>query len=304
MSNPIVTSLPAYVEQQSGLIAQSILSSRTAQLFHVQTGVKGTAAINLLNTAITFGNGAACGWTPAGTSTLSQRNIVTGMVKVNMAYCDKLLIGKYAEHQVRIAAGQKTLPFEAEFIKDVTDNIGFELEKALWQGDTASSTNNLSYFDGMLKILAAEGSSAIAATGTRADPVAAVKAVLTAIATSAPVLLEKQDVAIFCSPSFFVSYTQALIAANLYHYDAGQNLNDFIVPGTSIKLTPVGGLIGIDKLVAGSRENLYLGCDLASDASTFKLWYSDDADEFRLKVEFNAGTQTAFPNQVVVATLS
>ena len=65
-----------------------------------------------------------------------------------------MLLGTWAEHDVRVAAGQKTLPFEEDFIAGVTDKVKEALEVALWQGDTTSLTPNLKYFDGMLKILA------------------------------------------------------------------------------------------------------------------------------------------------------
>lgn len=91
MSNsPIMTSLPEYVEQHRlPLIAEAVLKAKSASLFNLQTGVKTTAALNLLSTDAEFGDGSTCGWDEAGTSTLSQRNIETGQIKINMAYCDK-----------------------------------------------------------------------------------------------------------------------------------------------------------------------------------------------------------------------
>ena len=39
---------------------------------------------------------------------------------------------------------------------------------------------------------------------------------------------------------------------------------------------------------------------MLDDAETFDLWYSKDNREYRLAVQFNAGTQVAYPNEVVV----
>ena len=92
-NSPIVSSLPSYVEERRlPLIAAAVLKADSAKLFNLQTGVKTSAALNLLDTAVAFGDGSDCGWNEAGTSTLSQRILETGQVKINMAYCDKKML--------------------------------------------------------------------------------------------------------------------------------------------------------------------------------------------------------------------
>ena len=116
-NSPVVSSLPAYVEQRRlPLISKAVLGAKTARLFTIQSGIKGAAKLNLINSDIVLQSGAACGWNEAGTSTPSQRELNTALLKINMAYCDKKLIRTWAEYGVRIAAGQKELPFEEEFL--------------------------------------------------------------------------------------------------------------------------------------------------------------------------------------------
>jgi hypothetical protein len=63
-------------------------------------------------------------------------------------------------------------------------------------------------------------------------------------------------------------------------------------------------LVGTDRVFAADFENnVFYGTDLEGDEEKFELWYSQDNREFRLAVEFNAGVQVAYPNQVVKATL-
>ena len=298
-TSPIVTGLTGYVEQNRDLIrSTSIIGSRTAQLFTKQSGVKGSAAINILSTAISFGNGAECGWNEAGSQTLSQRVIVTGQVKVNMAYCEKKLIGTWAEKQVEIKADPKALPFEEDFMNEVVEGIQDALEKALWQGDTTSSDVNLKRFDGMLKVLAnAEG--VLAETiASNTSYINAVKQVLMAM----PAKTLKDDAVIFCAPEFLRNYEQALVAANLYHFVPCKDYEDITIPGSNVKLVSVAGLVGIKKLVAGRLSNFFYGYDIEDAPESFDLWYSKDNREFRLAVEFNAGVQVAFPAEVVVGT--
>ena len=46
--------------------------------------------------------------------------------------------------------------------------------------------------------------------------------------------------------------------------------------------------------------NLFYGVSADEDSDTFDLWYSKDNREFRLAINFIAGVQVAFPNEVVL----
>ena len=45
-----------------------------------------------------------------------------------MAFCDKKLLDKWANYQVQVAAGSKTLPFEEDFVSSITDSVNAKLE--------------------------------------------------------------------------------------------------------------------------------------------------------------------------------
>jgi hypothetical protein len=62
-------------------------------------------------------------------------------------------------------------------------------------------------------------------------------------------------------------------------------------------------LNGTKKAIAASLKNVYFGTDMLNDMETFKLWYSDDNQEFRLAVKFNAGVQVAFPDEIALGAL-
>lgn len=293
MANPIVTSLPEYVEQNRiGLIAEAVLGARTASLINFQTGIKTSAAINLLTTDVDFQDGSACGFNAAGEQTLSQRLIETGLIKVNMEYCDKNLLKTYAQHEVRIAAGTKTLPFEEDFINAVVANVKEGLEKGIWQGTEQ--------FDGLLQILEAEEGKVTVSGQTKANVYNAVKAVVAAVK---PTML-KEDLRIFIGTDLYVAYIQELVEKNLYHYSANDDNFEIVVPGTTIKVTAVDGLNATNKIVMSRASNLYYGTDMEGDEEKFDFWYSKDNGVFRLAIEFNAGVQVAFPDQVVYAALS
>lgn len=291
-----MTSLTAYVEQRRfPLIKEAVLKAKSASLFNLQTDIKTSAALNLLSTAIQFGDGLACGWNEAGTQTLSQRILATGNIKINMAYCDKEMLKYWTQYQVRVAAGQKTLPFEEDFVNAVVENVKAAIETAIWQGDTSSSTNNLRYFDGLLKILKnAAGTVDVTITGTSAydDIMAVYNAIPEKVLDGASILVGADT---------FRKFIQELVAKNYYHY-SGENLNgEIMLPGSQVKVIAVNGLNGTDKIVAGQLDkNFFYGCDMMNDEEKFELWYSQDFREFRLAIEFNAGVQVAFPDEVVL----
>lgn len=65
MANPIVTSLPKYVEEHRlPLIGKSVLGAKTAGMLTLQGGLKGETAVNLLATSIAFQDAHACGFNP------------------------------------------------------------------------------------------------------------------------------------------------------------------------------------------------------------------------------------------------
>ena len=293
--SPIVNSLPAYVEQNRlPLISKSVLGAKTPSLLSLQTGVKSETAINLLNTNVVFGDGSDCGWNEAGTSTLTQRTIKPIFVKVNMAFCDKKLIGTWAQSQVRIAAGLEKLPFEEDFMNGVANGIKAGIEKMVWQGDSENGGSGVEC-DGFLKILGADSSVIDVVLQSGASVYQNTLKVLNAIPGE---VYDKAS--IFMGADYFRSLVQDLVAANLYHYDDNDGEMEITLPGTNIKVYGVHGLDGTKKIVAGPRDEMFYGVDFENDEEVFDLFYSKDNREFRLAVEFACGVQYAFGDHMVL----
>ncbi len=300
----ITNSLPAYVEQNSdSLLKAAILGAESAKMFTLQTGVKTKTALNLLNTSIVLQDGSSCGFNAAGTSTLSQRTITSPLVKVNMEFCDKTLLNSALQHEVRVAAGQKSLPFEQDFITDVVDKVNLANECMVWQGDTTSTDGVLKWSDGLLKILTATdgitvSTQKVSHSGIDDDSVISVmNRVIKAIPTEV-----LNDAVVFVGYDVYRTYVMALQAANLYHNSGdGLDKGEMYYQGSNIKIKAVAGLNGTDKIVAGDPSNFFFGTDLMGDDEKFDFWYSKDDGVFKLAIEFAIGVQVAFPNQCVIS---
>lgn len=297
-----LTNLTTYVEEnKSSLIKKAVIGAKSASLFNLMVGVKGTTALNLLNTSVVFGNGKTCGWSEdtGTTQEISQRNIVPGFVKVNTSFCDAAMADYFMNNQVKIAAGTEVLPFEEAFVSDITNKIATNLEKAIWNGDTNSANNNLKQFDGLFKILTA-------ASGETVNPVIAtgdtIFDVFNKVYSNIPVEILDSAV-ILCGADTFRTLVMYLTSQNLYNYAPSvDGTMEIILPGTSTKVIALNGMNGSKKIVATYLDNIFYGTDLMGDEEVYKLWYSDDNQIFRLAVKFTAGCQVAFPDMVVVAT--
>lgn len=297
-----VDKLTAYVEEKrKPLILNAVIGAQSTQLLNLQTAVKGSAALNLLNTAVKFGDGSACGWDEAGTSELSQRVIEAKPVKINQSFCDKALLKTWMNYDVQVAAGQKTLPFAEDFVTGVVNGVKANLEKAIWQGDTASNDDNLNKFDGLVKIIEA---AEIGATHTYAAG-ASVEDIIEAVYELIPAeCYQKGEVAIFCGNDMYHKYILELSKRSGYLYAPEKDVEGkeaVKVPHTNVIVYGVDGLNNTGKVFASYKDNFVFGTDLAGDEEKFDLWYSQDNREFRLAIEFTAGTQVAQPDMIVEA---
>lgn len=300
-----VSALGSYVdEQRLPLLRNAVLGAKSAYHFYLMTGVKGTTALNQLTTSVSFGDGSACGWNEAGSSALSQRQLVPGAIKVNMSFCDKSLLKTWANYEVRVAAGQKTLPFEEDFMAGVGEGIAQNIELAIWQGDKSNSNSNANTnkFDGIIKIADAAtlgGTVTYASGATVSSVVADIYAAIPAKA------FNKGEVVLYMGADKYRAYIQELIANGNLVITTGINdvamPDTILIPGTNVRVIGVDGLNGTGRYFASYKDNFVYGVDMTGDEEKYDFWYSQDNREHRLAVEFVAGVQIAFPDMVVTA---
>lgn len=292
-----VNALPNYVDQmRPELIAKSVIGAKSAGLFNLQTGIKGPTALNLISSNVVFGDGSACGWNEAGETSLSQAVLNPRALKINMSICDKTLLSKWANYLVKVQANKldSDLPFEEYFINDVIKNVKAEIEKMIYQGD--SENTSAVEFDGLIKIL---GDGSPIETTTTGSAYQFVKDAAMAMPAS---ILDKEDLVILVGMDVYREYIQDLVTANLYHYDPKNGENEYMLPGTNIRVIGVNGLnntASFDYAIGGSLSNMFYGTNLEDGEEIFDLWYSKDNREFRLAIEFVAGVQVAFDNEIV-----
>ena len=285
-----LSQLSVYVDENKlGLIRKSVLGAKTTNYLNLQTGVVGKTKINLLDTTVQFGDGSACGWNEAGTSTITQREINPAPIKVNMSFCDKAMQKYFMNHQITVAAGRSTLPFEEDFIAGVIEGVGKKLEDAIWNGITINEVP----YDGFVQLVTKQ-----ATTGSTVYD--SVKNLYNSIPSAS-----LMDTVIFIGIDGFRSLAGELTAKNLYHYDPKvDEAFEMVLPGTTTRVIGVPGLDGSNKAYAINTKHAFYGTDMQNDNETFDFWYSKDNQEFRLAINFVEGVQVAFPDENSYVTLT
>ena len=303
-----VSSLPNYVEQQEyPLLFKSLFSAKTMQLFRKQPGVKGQAAINIFDQDVVFQPGG-CGFNPSGSTTLSQRTIVTAFMKVDKSYCPDDLRNYYLQAQLSPGSYEEEIPFEQEFAEKQAEVIAVQIETALWQSDKNSTAPNLSYFDGFVKVISGSGAyqtgsyHVSASSGFAALSGSGVFNVVQGVWSAIPAaVIDQEDVAVFCGRDVFTLYQQYLVSANLYHYvgDADKNVQ-VTIPASGLKLIALNGLNGTYKIYAGRMSNFVIGVDVEDDStSKFKMWWDESTQTVKFTCKWTVGVNVAFPAEIV-----
>ena len=305
-TNFVVSSLPAYVQDNKDLIIKNfaLVGTASRQRFGIQTGIKTSAYLNYLELNPTLQDGKGCGFTASGSATLTQRTITTAVIKVNMDICPDSLLGKYAEYLVRIGANSNELPFEQYIIDGVTTEINKKIEKLIWQGDTTQASNtDLKWINGILKQLASDSDKVAVSIAANTAIYDAIKAVYLAI----PEETLERGAEIYVSPANYRDFLMAMVEKKYFNYSGPQDSapEEFVFPGTDVKVVKTPGLAGVnDRIVASFPENFVYGCDAEGDLEDVKIWFSDDDDLFKLKVKWNSGIAYRFPNQVTLGTIA
>ena len=111
---------------------------------------------------------------------------------------------------------------------------------------------------------------------------------------------------IFVSPAIFRSFMMEMVALNLFHYSGAVNDNpdEFILPGSDVRVIKTPGLAGSLKIVGTFADNLVYGTDMEGDEEKFNLRWSEDDEIWKYTIKWAGGVAYHFPAQVVLGTFA
>ena len=304
VTNFLVSSLPAYVEQNRDLIIKNfaLAGAGTRGRIGLRTGVKSGVAIPFLDFTLALQSGAGCGHNPLDEAEIAQVQIAVEALKHDGQICPETLLGTYAEYLVRINATENDLPYEQYLMDAMTREVNKTIEKLIWQGDKTNGTGNMAYMDGFLVLLAADSD---VLTENIASGASAYAGLLQVYASMPDETIERGGV-IFVSPAIYRAFLQDMVAMNFFHYAGPQNSSpdEFVLPGTDVRVIKTPGLAGDLNVVATFADNLVYATDVEGDEVDVDLWWSADARMFKYQVKWTSGVGYFFPEQIVLGTFA
>jgi hypothetical protein len=296
----VVSSITGYTDQVGGeLLAKALIGATTPRYANVRLGIKGTQALNLLDSTPTFQAGA-CSLSTSGTTTFTQRNITTCPETLFESLCYKQLYPTYQSMLMNAGQTSETVAFE-QIIGDLkVKQIQQRIEQKLWQATTGGGD----CFNGF-KTLIASGQTGVASSsgatfsnsaayGVSGNPITEIDNLINVLDDNA---MSREDLVVFMSYANFRLYVQALTKANFFANYIGATSIDANMeathPNTNVKVVPTIGLASSNQVTIGPKEYMVVGFDLTSDHEKLDMWYSKDFDEVRLRANYNYGAQIA-----------
>ena len=306
-----LSSLSTYTDEVGGeLIRRAILESETIKLIKVQPGVKGSQAINLLNSNLEVQDGT-CGWSPSGSTIYTQRDITVCQYKVNETLCPADLNNYWLGQLLTPGSTPETVPFEQQISELKVAQISQYVENQIW--GASSATTCFSGFKQLVRGVSGTTADTSTVTGGIVVPgqspitsTTALSQIDNLIEVIPDDVVNRTDWVVFMSHANYRKYLINYRTANYYHFNPEGSYEEFKTfhPATNILVHPVGGLLNSNLIMLAPAGYLVAGVDLMSDMDNLKMFYSVDFDEVRLRSNFKIGVQIAWPNFVITNGLT
>lgn len=294
--------LTAYTDQNSDtLFRRMVTEGRTLSLIRIQEGVKGTAALKLLNDSITYQAANDCSMTADGNSTVfTDRDIVTVKHGFLKTFCQDDLSGFWTVLATRAGAMEENeeLIFEDVLMEYILELHMDALESLIWTGDSSGAD----LIDGFATTMDADAVIPNAnSTGITALSASNAYDEFVRVARLLPAAVRRRGQAkIFCGQEYFDFLRDDLFSQNLYHVSvANEEVQSLVLPATGITVEQVPGLDGHNGIYAGRSQDFIFGTALESDAGSVEMWYDKTDDLIYVRNKFYAGVQYPFSNQIV-----
>ena len=299
-----LSGLATYTDEVGGmLIAEAIVKAKTAEIGYVQSGVKGSQAINLLTSTLNVQDGA-CGWNASGSTTFTQRDITTCAFKVNEALCPQDLADYWAGQFLNNSYNAE-LPFEQAIADLKVKQIQKYVEDKLWNAATSAS-GGTDCFTGFYYLFGTTQNPSeqvnFVSSPTTAFTAGNMLTIVDEVINTLPdAIQEMEDLVVMMSMANYRKYVVGLRQANYFHYSPEEAGTEFITfhPATNIRVVGIPGLSGKNQVVCGPASQLVIGTNLLDETEKLDIFYDRNDDEIRVRSNFRIGAQIPFPENWV-----
>lgn len=302
-------SLSAYTKQLvKPLLTSAVFEAKTQQMIKdggiIIPQAKSVVAIPLMDTDAVF-QSDSCSFDPSGTTTITQRTITVGKIKIEEKICPKDLEAYFTQEALKAGSTYEDFgnaDFQAAYLAKKNARIAAQLETAIWTGTVASTK-----FDGLSTLIDAgspidanvSGYTGVATITqvTASNVIAATEGIYKAIPAA---VLAKGDVKIFVGNDWYRLLILAYRALNMFSYNPQDtNAQSFVLPATNVEIVSVNGLNTTGDAYAISLSNMAMAVDLVDEETNYNMWYSMDNNDVRFRVAFKIGVNVAYTNECV-----
>jgi len=271
-----LSALTAYTQENTDLLAESILNTKELQHVAIRTGVPAaTSTINVFSGTITEQD-RDCNLTDAGDLAFDQIDITVEDKAVAQDLCPTDLREYWLSERMKPGvAGGEEVPFEETVVNYVA----------------ASIQKNISDFIGgalisQVTVALGANDSGQTAASTASTIIGDLNDLYEALDARVQMM---DDVVIFMSPTYYRMAVRAFVAANLFHYDMANGVGDVYLPGTNAKLVQSSGFIGSDAFIALPSKYAIFATGLMTDAETIRMVYDNVNDKVALRAYYRRG---------------
>ena len=204
-----------------------------------------------------------CSFSATGEGTLNQKTMEVCDLKVNLEYCATTFEANYLSLQLRAGSNsEEVMPASyAEFVVDyVAEKVSSDLEKVMFQGNTATASYPYSLCDGLNKLLLADA-DVIDVSATASLTSANVVTELNRVLDQVPAEVRQEaNFKIFVSQQIAFAYKQAQAVTQGGLFLVGDKELNYL----GYRLIPTSGL-SAKQMIAFNSEKVYFLTDLTSD---------------------------------------
>jgi hypothetical protein len=245
----------------------------------------------------------ACGFTPLGAVTLSEKVLEPKKIKNEVELCKEDFRQVWTSAQMGFSAHNDSMPKDENdaFIAEMMGDTAEATDRDIWQGDATVDGQ----FDGFVKLFNADSTVIKGGTGEQITSAAApvtkanVIAELEKVSNAIPVALRRKTDLIFAvSPDVAQAYNLYLIEQGLANGNGGGGA---ALQYGSYSLTVVNGLPD-NSFAVFQRKNLYFGTGLMSDHNEIRIKDMDESDlsgQVRYKQVYTAGVQYVNGEEII-----
>ena len=243
----------------------------------------------------------ACGFTPTGAVTLSERLITPKKIMNASEICKEDLRQIWSSASMGFSAHNDNMPkdVEAALLSEILSDTAEATDLDIWQG-VAATTGRIG---GFVELFAADGAvikanngiTTLAGAITKANVQTEIEKVLDAVPVA---LRRKKDLVFGVSANVALAYEQALISAGISNGLGGAEMN---LAYGSQKITVIDGLAD-NTFVVYQVKNLYFGTGLMADHNEIRIKDMDESDlsgNVRLKMVYTGAVQYVNSEDVI-----